>query len=414
MSVKKNPMQNYSLLFLILILLSCQEPAVTNFSLVSIPTPCQAGGEANLFTSAEGLTYLSWVEQLDDSTDALQFARLEKDHWSKAATIAQGNNWFVNWADFPSLAVTKNGQYLAAHWLQKSAAGTYDYDVHISTSKDAGANWSESFIPHRDSIAAEHGFVTMMPYGKSTFFATWLDGRHTKTGAEETDEHGHGGGAMSLRAAVFDLNQNLSEAIELDHRICDCCQTDAVLTPNGPVVVYRDRSEEEIRDISIVRKVDQDWTKPRTVFQDHWKISGCPVNGPAVASADQQLAVAWFTAAQEQPKVQVILSKDAGATFSKPIAIDQGQPLGRVDLVFLNNKLYLTWLEQHDDAAAIMLAVIDIPSQTVLNRQVLVQTSAARQSGFPILENSAQGLLLAWTAVQGEQTVVRTGFLREE
>lgn len=411
----------FTLLFL-LVLSACQDSTSSNFkefSFTEMPSSCESGGEANLFVSSSNHLYLSWVEYLNDTTDALLFSELKNKEWTTPTEIARGSDWFVNWADFPSLAVTENGQHLAAHWLAKRAEGTYDYDVHISLSADRGKNWSSSFVPHRDSIAAEHGFVTLLALDNERFFGTWLDGRFTKTATTNTEqqeaEHGHGGhggGAMTLRAAVFDIQGRLSEEVELDHRICDCCQTDAAMTDQGLIVVYRDRIEPEVRDISIVRQVDGTWTKPQVIHPDNWTIAGCPVNGPAVAAQEHRVAVAWFTMYGEQALVKVAFSEDSGATFSSPITIDDQQPLGRVDIVFVDeNKVALTWLAQKEEQGEINLVQIHIDGR-VGERQILTHTSAARNSGFPILERVGEDLVLAWTAVEGDSTFVKTAILR--
>jgi len=47
-----------------------------------IATPCKEGGEPNLFTSETGMVYLSWVEYLNDTTDALRFSTLENGKWT--------------------------------------------------------------------------------------------------------------------------------------------------------------------------------------------------------------------------------------------------------------------------------------------------------------------------------------------
>jgi hypothetical protein len=54
----------------------------------------------------------------------------------------------------------------------------------------------------------------------------------------------------------------------LDGRVCDCCQTDGALAGDTAVVVYRDRSEAEVRDMSVVRFVDGRWSEPRPLTQD--------------------------------------------------------------------------------------------------------------------------------------------------
>ncbi|MCB9352367.1 MAG: hypothetical protein H6573_33500 [Lewinellaceae bacterium] len=377
-----------------------------------IPTPCQDGEAPNLFVSGDGQVYLTWVEFLNDTTDALLFSKLENGQWGKAATIAQGDDWFVNWADFPSLSA--NGNWLAAHWLQKSTDSTYDYDVRISQSKNGG-QWGPSFIPHSDSMAAEHGFVTMFPISEKRMFATWLDGRNTKAGSQSSvsssqsdNGHGHGGGAMTLRTAEFDRDGNLFEESELDNRICDCCQTDAVLASQGPVVVYRDRSEHEIRDIGIVRKVNGEWTNPHLIHADNWEISGCPVNGPAVAANGDLLAVAWFTSAGGKGVVKVAFSGDAGATFSELVQVDDGNPSGRVDVEFLDNEnVLVTWLENTENAAEIRAAITSEKGKEG-ESMTLVQTSPARSSGFPVLAKNKDHFLLAWTAVDSISTTVKT------
>ncbi|NET36866.1 MAG: exo-alpha-sialidase [Cyanothece sp. SIO1E1] len=390
----------------ILLLWACESPE--GLYVVEIPTPVGEGGEPNLFSSSNGDLYLSWVEYLNDSTDALNYARLQGDSWAAPKEIARGMDWFVNWADFPSLAIFPDAGSMAAHWLQKSAGGTYDYDVRVTISKDAGDNWSPSFIPHTDGIPAEHGFVTLLPTSNDRMFATWLDGRNTKASEEAESDHGHGhGGAMTLRAAEFDIEGQLFEEVELDHRICDCCQTDAVMTSNGPIVVYRDRSAEEIRDIYIVRKIDSTWTEPQPVASDNWEIAGCPVNGPAAAAKGDLLAVAWFSGANKENHVKVALSQNAGASFTEGFIIDDGQPIGRVDIVLnKEGEALVSWIEEVEGEGEIRIATVNEQGKQGESK-TLMKTGISRQSGFPILEKHEDSYVLAWTSGE-EKTTVRT------
>ncbi len=397
---------------LIFNLISCQN----NPSVKKISTPCKLGGEPNLHTTKDGKAMLSWVEYLNDTTDVLAFSTLETTDWSAPKIIAKGTNWFVNWADFPSIkAYKKNSNHLAAHWLQKSALGTYDYDVRIAQSVDGGKNWQPSFVPHTDGISAEHGFVSMLPVNDGQIFATWLDGRYTKT-ENNSDGHDHEGqgGAMTLRGAFFNIKGDLRGEIELDNKVCDCCSTSAALTNNGVIVAYRDRSDEEIRDISIVRQIGQDWTRPRSIHSDNWEIAGCPVNGPEIITdGNKQVAVAWYTMANDTPKVQVVISTDSGANFGKAISVDDGNPLGRVDLIYANDNLIVSWLENKGrENAAIRVA--KITSNGVIEKKMTVaQTSVARSSGFPILEKWDNQLLMAWTQIidEEENTTIETALI---
>src|SRR5688572_22629910 len=71
--------------------------------------------EPFLFTDMDSTVYLSWVEKVD-TTATFRFSRLTDDTWTDPVTIAQGTNWFVNWADYPMIAA--QGQNLVAHFLQ--------------------------------------------------------------------------------------------------------------------------------------------------------------------------------------------------------------------------------------------------------------------------------------------------------
>lgn len=397
--------RNSIFLLIITISLGCSQSTEENniaSTIKALPCASVNGGQPNFFVADNGEVFLSWVEFINDSTDVLMFSSLRNGQWNHPTEIARGTDWFVNWADFPSLVV--NDDWMAAHWLQKSADGTYDYDVRISTSFDDGKNWSPSFIPHKDRVAAEHGFVTMLSLDNGRSFATWLDGRNTK----KTGHNDHGGVAMTLRSAEFGLNKKLYMEAELDARVCDCCQTDAALTTQGPVVVYRDRSEAEVRDISIVRHIDDGWSSPQAVYNDNWKIAGCPVNGPAISAWEDNLAVVWFTAPDGEASVKVAFSSDAGANFNPPICIDDGDPLGRVDIEMINNKeALITWMENEGETAKIKTVVVN--KQGKLQESVtLVETSAARSSGFPVLTKGKDNFFLAWTAVKEDSTQVKT------
>ncbi len=351
-----------------------------------------ASGEPFLFTDKDSTVYLSWIETSADKT-ILKFSSLQNNQWSEPMIIATGNTWFVNWADYPMIAT--NGKQFVAHFLDKSGEGTYAYDVKLTTSGDSGNKWTEPQVLHDDGKKVEHGFVTLIPYGEN-FFVTWLDGRNTEMeGMKEMkgmDHHDGHHGAMSLRAAVIDAKGNKIKEWELDNKTCDCCQTSAAITTNGPVVVYRDRSDKEIRDMSIVRFIDGQWSEPQTIHNDNWKIAGCPVNGPRVAWENNNLAVAWFSAATDTSQVNVIFSTDGGATFGRPIRVDEGTAIGRVDIVMIDDKsVMVCWME------GTIIKVAKVHSDGVKEPSIIIASSSeSRSSGFPQMTKSGNQLIFAW------------------
>lgn len=371
----------------------------------AVPSPAASGSRyPNLAAGPDGGVVLSWLQSVADGGFALQHSSWHDAAWGTPRTVATGKDWFINWADFPSV-VPVIGTVWAAHWLEQKPGNVYSYDVRIAVSRDAGATWSAPMSPHDDGTPTEHGFVSLFGAERSVQ-AVWLDGRHTSNG------HGHGAdlaGAMSLRAARLGSDgRRVGLDHEIDARVCDCCQTDAAVTSEGPVVVYRDRSRGEVRDVALVRWTADGWSAPQPVYEDGWIIDACPVNGPAVDARGSDVAVAWFTA-PDVPRIRLAFSGDAGRTFSAPVEVASGKVAGRVDVVLLDDgRAVVTWLQDGANGAEILVQPFG-RAGAAAPAVLVTRTSVARSSGFPQMVRAAGGLLFAWTE-SGEPVQVRTAF----
>ena len=378
----------------IALLASCStktEEAKQQATISQLESPAQAeSGEPFLFTYQDSIVYLSWIEKKEKES-TFKLASLAGSKWTTPVTIASGSSWFVNWADYPMMARNESG--FIAHFLDRSADGKFTYDVKFTMAKSTDTTWADPKILHDDGKQAEHGFVSLVPYDDK-FFVTWLDGRNTvMEGMENMGNHEGHHGSMSLRAAILDAKGNKINEWELDNKTCDCCQTSAAITSAGPVVVYRDRSDEEIRDMSIVRLVNGEWTAPQSINHDNWKIAGCPVNGPRVSAIGNTLATAWFTMASDSAQVNVIFSTNNGETFGKAIRVDDGSPIGRVDIVLLDEQTaVVSWMEGTE------IKAVKVRSDGTKEQSVAIAASSeSRSSGFPQMTKAGDKLIFAWT-----------------
>ena len=366
------------------------------------PLPAAAGAaQPDLFLAPDGRLLLSWVKPFDKTRHALQFTTFDRTgQWQWAPkTIAVGASMVVNWADTPHIAATADGT-LWAHWLQKTRGVGESQDIIVSHSDDDGMTWSDPVRAHDDGKAVEHGFVSFWPAAPDRLGIAWLDGRNTEAGAH-TDHAAAAGGMMSLRSVIMDQASQLHDGVEVDASVCDCCQTDVAVTARGPLLVYRDRTNDEIRDIYSTRQDNGAWRTPQPVFANHWKMPACPVNGPAVAAEGSHAVVAWYSAANDLPMLQLARSGDAGDTFAAPVTVDQGEAVqGRTDVAIDARQVWVAWLREDASGQSLWLAryAPDL-SRELARIEIAKLQGRGRGTGFPKLAARGGEAYLVWTDI---------------
>ena len=379
----------------------------TPWTLTLEPLPSPAGdatAQPQLTASNDGV-FLSWLERTSSQT-ALKFSERTAAGWSDPRLVAFGGDFFTNYADIPSL-VRLADRTLVAHWLQMNGSSSSGYDLRLARSSDDGRTWSAPFSPHHDGTRTQHGFASLFDTGRGLGLI-WLDGRAMKPGTTPDDE---GTGDMGLRAAHFDRAWKQLSEDAVDLRVCECCPTAAAVTTDGPIVAYRNRSADEVRDIYVSRFTGDAWTVPAPVHGDGWTIDGCPVNGPAIGASGRRVAVAWFTAPNDEGHAFVAFSQDAGRTFGAPVQVDDAESLGRVDVEQLpDGSAIVGWIERAGQSTAFKVRRIEPNGQ----RSVAVTVTdlgERRNSGYPRLARRGQELVFAWTG-SGERLRVETAIAR--
>ncbi|HUU33287.1 MAG TPA: hypothetical protein VMW48_04445 [Vicinamibacterales bacterium] len=367
----------------------------------TLPTPAGAdSGMYSLTTAADGRTYLVWIEPLAAGGYALKFARYAATGWEAPTEIARGANWFVNWADHPSLTAGPNGR-LFVHWLVNTGqkTGSYGYAIRVATSADQGRSWTTVFEEGQHNVHDYSGFLTFLPTARG-IDAVYLTPLAPDDGTGVAHDHIKTVGVVSLAADGTVLSRQI-----VDGDACSCCSTDMAETASGPVAVYRDHDAGEIRDISIVRRVDGKWTSPAPVHRDGWMIPGCPTNGPAVAAAGELVAVSWFTAAGDAPKVNVAFSTDAGATFAAPVRVDGGQAVGWADVVLVDGRAFVSWLERTGTGTGDIRLREVTPAGAMGDPITVAASSSGRATGIPMMARAGEHLIVAWR--QGQVRTAR-------
>ncbi|EMR03089.1 hypothetical protein [Cesiribacter andamanensis] len=165
-------------------------------------------------------------------------------------------------------------------------------------------------------------------------------------------------------------------------------------TSGGALAFYRDRSEEEIRDIWYTRYQGGQWGEPQLLHADGWEMRACPVNGPAADALGDAVAVAWFTGADGNNRVNVRFSQNGGERWGAVLLADSLQPMGRVSIQLIaEDKALLSWLDKEGQ-----LVVRQVSANGQMSPVKIVASGlGARKSGFPQLKRLKDRMYLAWT-----------------
>ena len=380
-------MKKFIIIFILLTIISCTTKEVF---IENIPFLYGDNNAQPNLVSSNGALSLSWISSKNKNKASLHFSQFKKGKWIKPQKIANGSDWFVNWADFPAHAI--NEDLIITSYLKKSDSGTYTYDVILNLQKLSGEKIKKDFLLNTDGVKAEHGFVSIIPSNKKGFFITWLDGRNTVE--KKLDGHHK---PMTIRFAEITNTGDVINESELDAAACDCCQTSIANTNNGPIVVYRDRSEKEVRDIYTIRNINGVWEEPNPLHNDGWIINGCPVNGPKVAVNSTNLAIAWFTVVNDNPLVNVSFSKTNGDSFGMPLKLNDHDAIGRVDVAFLNNEeVIVSYMEVDDIGTYLRIKKVSVNGK-VSKPITISKIDGGRNTGVPQLEIINNEIFIVWT-----------------
>lgn len=360
--------------------------------------PVAAGAQARLprlVSHPDGGCVLSWVEPVAGG-HALKFARHDGDGFMPPVEVARGGRWFVNWIDFPSV-VSIDRDFWLAHWLERrEGGGKYDYDIALAYSRDGGRTWQRGQRPHASDAPAEYGFASIFG-DEDGAGIVWLDGRDY---VKASERHLHPGksGNFALRYTRVYRDGRVEPDRVLDGNVCTCCPTAAAVADGTPLVAYRARTDAEVRDIKLVRAVAGRWTAAADLGAEGWTIAACPTNGPALAARGKRMVAAWFTAAQEKPRVRASLSADGGVTWTEAIDLDARAPLGRVAAAWIDeDRVAVCWLgAPRQQRAPLLVALLDSQGRD-LARGTIAHVAASRDSGLPQIAACGGRLLAAWT-----------------
>ena len=346
------------------------------------PNPAAAGSlQPQWSVTPDGHALLSWIEPMNNGGYALRYAVRGRSGWPEARTIVSNRHFFRHPAEVPEVMMLNDHLWMA-HWVENVADSDAEF-VYVSSSTD-GIHWSAPIMVNKDRSQVEHGLVSMIGSGNQEASLFWL----------ETPQ-GEDGPGYLMHSVVNAKGQAIQEE-RLEPDVCNCCPTAVVRTAKGLLVAYRDRTKDDIRDISVLRFENGKWSQPKNVHADNWKLNACPTNAAAVAARGDRVALSWYTGAQNSPRVQAIFSSDGGATFGKPVVVSTGHAYGYTSIALAEDGAALvSWLQQGENNAARVLARA-VTSAGAAGPVVQLAQGGRMALGYPRVVSAGTETWIAW------------------
>lgn len=307
---------------------------------------------------------MTWLEP----GGKLKFSRFSGETWTPPVTITEPVS-LLDAADPPSLTVLDT-QAVRRTLIARTG------DV-VARSGDAGRTWARLPAPSLP-FASFAG-------GDEGGYAFWLSA---------------GGAGTELLGTRI-----LAGGTPLDPSVAAGAGTAAAMTWDGPVVVYRDRGDEDVDDVALVRRQDADWTPPLTVHAEAWHGSrepSRPQTGPRVAAFERRVAVAWSA-----DRVLVAFSEDAGRTFGAAVEVDapaaDRRPAGVVDVALdEQGDALVLWTTAEGTGEALRLARV-APDGERGEELILASGPAGHFTGMPQITPAGRRVAVTWTEGRPER-----------
>lgn len=242
-----------------------------------------------------------------------------------------GGELYVRLNDAPKAARLASGALLFAY--QTKIGEELDaIGVRVAIEED-GPPPSDISMLHDDDSPVAHGPVAIVPAPDGSALLLWPDARDAP-------------GPSRLYGRTLYADGSRGPEMVLDARVSERSLPAGLLLPTGEtIVVYRDRTESELRDVSVVRcERAGPWSDPVSVHEDGWRVVTNPTEGsPAIARSGDEVAVAWFTQIGEEKDnaIRIVFSNDAGKTFGDVQTLVVGATLGRVALAGMGDGIFV-------------------------------------------------------------------------
>lgn len=313
--------------------------------------------EPSMAAARDGSAYIAWIEHRAKKEADVFVAALDGEGRIKGAparvnpNAGEAKGWR---GDPPTIAVAPD-KTLYVGWTARAPGAGHGTTLYLSASRDEGRSFGPPVKVNDDAKPASHGMHSLAVANDGHVYLAWLDERNVAPVAEAMPgmnqtkmEHAEPNSEVFF-AVSTDGGRSVSANKRLANEACPCCKTALAVGPDNQVyAAWRQVMPGDFRHIAVASSSDggQNFASPKIVSDDGWKITGCPVSGPAlVVATDGALRAVWYTAGERgSAGLYWADSRDRGQTFSERKLLAAGQVRGNPSLLAdAKNNLFAIW-----------------------------------------------------------------------
>ncbi len=259
---------------------------------------------------SDGTSHLIWAAGTQGDEDLLYAAASAGGPFGAVTLLSPGGGGVASGGGSgPTLRAS--GSLLAAGWEDRANPK----GIWVNRSSDAGGTWE--LARRADTGGTDpRSFqaVGLFPNGRlahswMAFDAGWTNPRYDWTGEDL-------GGAFLPPITATAVTQG---------EACNCCYNDQIVLDDGQTVLLAFRNNDNnLREIHVVRSTDAGASFP----EDHgidtsgWVIPGCPVTGPHLAAAGNDIMATWHSKIGDLPHIMTARSLDGGENWDAMQIVD--------------------------------------------------------------------------------------------
>ncbi|HEX7997552.1 MAG TPA: sialidase family protein [Pyrinomonadaceae bacterium] len=368
--------------------------------------------EPSLAAGRDGTTYIVWIEHGANKQADVFVARLDREGRMAGSPVrvnpkaGEAKGWR---GDPPTIAVAPD-KTVYVGWTARAAEKGPATTLYLSASRDEGRSFDAPVKVNDDEKPASHGMHSLAVSADNRVYVAWLDERnvpplpeHLPGANQKTMEHAEPNSEVFF-AHSADGGRTFSANKRLAGEACPCCKTALVAGGGNEVYAgWRQVLPGDFRHIAVSSSVDggQTFTAPKVISDDNWKITGCPVSGPALAvTRDGALRAVWYTAGEGgSAGLYWAESRDMAQTFNARKLLAAGQVRGNPSLLLdEQNNLLAVWESDEEKEPRILSARLAANAERATE-----STTLADRAELPAIAKGGEQLFVGYIVSNKDQ-----------